>query len=120
MDGGNNQHSCGNRTIFTFICAWCRFLLLSIRLANLTKEGLMSKSKLKYVLFWFSAKGDELVGEESLPNVTAEQVAEWFFLPDGDSLMDAYIVRASQRLYLSKLAKHKINLNKFDYFVELR
>jgi hypothetical protein len=78
----------------------------------------MSKSKVQYTLSWFAADADELVGEESLPDMTAEQVAEWFYLPESDSLMDSYIVRASQRQHLSKVSKHKIDLNRFDYFLE--
>ena len=73
---------------------------------------------MRYALSWFAVEGDEVVGEEPLPDVTAEQVAEWFYLPEGDSLMDSYIVRASQRQHLSKLTKHKIDLNRFDYFLE--
>jgi hypothetical protein len=74
--------------------------------------------KTKFALYWFDAEGDELVGEENLPGLTPKQVREWFFLTDDVPLTDSFIVRASQRRHLAEMTKRKIDLNKYDYFLE--
>jgi hypothetical protein len=69
-------------------------------------------------LYWFSASDDELVGEVDLPEVTPENVREWFFLSENTPLTDSFIVRASQRQHIARFVKEEIDLNKYDYFLE--
>jgi hypothetical protein len=71
-----------------------------------------------YKLLWFDAPGEDLAGEETLP-ITDEQVREWFWLCEEENPVGgSHIVRASQRAKLQPVAKHEIDLNKWDYFVE--
>ena len=77
-----------------------------------------NKPNTTFGLSWFSAINDELVGEVDLPNVTPENVREWFFLSENDALTDSFIVRASQRQHIAKLIEEVIDLNCYDYFLE--
>ncbi len=72
----------------------------------------------RFELYWFSADNDDLVGEADLPEVTPENVREWFFLSENEPLTDSFIVRASQRQYIASHVKEEIDLNKYDYFLE--
>ena len=71
----------------------------------------------KFYLEWFSADGDELVGQELL-DVSEEEIIELFeLLPLNLQVFDGLTVTASQRKQLQQKTEHKIDLNEFVYFV---
>lgn len=72
-----------------------------------------------FVLEWYSGEGDGFsgCGLEELPTVTKRNIVEWFGIPIRE-VGYGHIVRASQKVHLDKITKHKIDLNLNDYFIE--
>lgn len=71
--------------------------------------------KIRYVLQWFELDpGEWLVGKENL-DVSMKALQEIYELDE--IMVDGYAVEQKHVKELQKYARHKINLNQYDYFV---
>jgi hypothetical protein len=76
------------------------------------------RGSVSYELCWYSVTTSKLVGVEPVEGLNARKVRSWFHLQPTDAPFGCFPVTASQRRKLVKLVKHKIDLNKYDYFIE--
>lgn len=72
-------------------------------------------NRIRYVLEWFELDpGDSFVGEEKV-DITMHELQKIY---DSDEIMVAgYPVESKHVEELQKYARHKIDLNQYDYFV---
>ncbi len=76
-------------------------------------------SKLVRVLTTFEKHGDELISEHKLEGITLPELQALFNEPSDNPMYDCYPVTAAQVKRLQEaVLDHRIDLQKFDYFVE--
>lgn len=76
-------------------------------------------NKMKFDLAWYAKDGDEPMGEVLIQTATAELVRQAFSLGEDEYPGDCLEVTERQVEWLQKQTSIPIDLNKFDYFVEL-
>jgi hypothetical protein len=69
-------------------------------------------------LFCFQKQSDEFVRSYDLNNVSSDDVRKWFNEPNGSFLGGSIPVRHRQVVFLQPLIDEKIDIEKYDYFVE--
>ena len=79
----------------------------------------LTEAEIERVLEWYEkAPGDDLVGDELLPDGSWETLVVIFDPEDDDAgMLDAYEVEEADVVALQKLVSHRIDLAKYDYFV---
>jgi len=73
----------------------------------------------KVILNWYEVKGNSLVGEEPIENMTADDILGLFETPFWNKLYHCWAVNKSHIRTLQKNVPHKINTRKYSYFVEI-
>ena len=66
----------------------------------------------------YEKDGDKLIVEIELPPLEISYLQDLFGIPDDNPMFDAYDVYEKQKLELEKHITEKIDLNKYDYFLE--
>ena len=69
-------------------------------------------------LTWYEKDGDLLVGESILTGINLITLKQLFGLLPDDPMAYVYPVNESHIDYLQEFTSHKINLNKYDYFLD--
>ena len=73
---------------------------------------------LRRYVTWFSRVTDELMGEETLRGVEADDLRELLHTDPLDPLYDCYPVTADERDWVQQHIQHRIRLDRYDYFIE--
>lgn len=68
-----------------------------------------------YYITWFL--GDKLLAEKKL-KVNASDLAFWLNTTEEELKLGCFSIQSTHAKKLQRLIKHKIDLNKYDYFVE--
>jgi len=69
-------------------------------------------------LTWFDRRTEEMVGEVRLNGATLRALQKLFDIPESDPMYECYPVRAEHLDALQRWADLRINLDKYNYFVE--
>jgi hypothetical protein len=93
------------------LCGIAMFILLVVLRRSKRRRAIM-------LLRWYEKDPkDALVGDMVL-EVKLRDLRKWFDLADSDDMIECYPVNSTQARLLSGAAKVKIDLDKYDYFVE--
>ena len=71
------------------------------------------------VLNWYEIKGKNLVGEEPIRDLTADDMLKLFDAPFWNKIYHCWSVENSHIKTLQQHVDHKINPEQFSYFVEI-
>jgi hypothetical protein len=74
--------------------------------------------KILHKLTWYDKSTEELVGEVRLRGASPKALRKLFDLPPDDAMADCFAVEPRQMNELQRWADLRINLDKYDYFVE--
>jgi len=71
-----------------------------------------------YSLCWYQKDGDEFIDQSDLNNLTAQQVTDLFGLKNAQKAHTCWEVTESHKAELKKFTRKKIDLDKYEYYVE--
>ena len=71
-----------------------------------------------YHIRFFDKKSYDFVGEVEMDQISNKYLRKIFELEDNDNFLLSYVVTQKQKKYVEKLSGLKINLDKYDYFME--
>ncbi len=80
------------------------------------------ESQVERCLVWYKkAPSDTLIGEENLRGITIAELNVLFGSPNDDpALFNPQPLSAEQKSEIQNAVEHRIEPNRFDYFVEAR
>ena len=84
------------------------------------RSAVVSEStSVKLVLNWYEIKGNSLIGEEVIQNMSADDILKLFEAPFWNKLYHCWAVENPHIKTLQKHVQHKINTKEYAYFVEI-
>ena len=83
---------------------------------NLMKED--GSSFFTRMIRWYEKKGDQLVGELSLPNISLTELQELFHESPDDLMFECYLISDQQANYFQQKINQKLDLDSYDYFLD--
>jgi len=86
---------------------------------NNRSEVVSEKTSIKIVLNWYEIKGNGLVGEEVIQNMSEDDILKLFEAPFWNKLYHCWSVETPHIKTLQKNVQHEINTKEFSYFVEI-
>jgi hypothetical protein len=79
----------------------------------------MELQQIEHKLVWYKKHGDNFMGECTLDGMTLSDLQHLFEQSSDDPMIYCYPVLFSHISYIQNFVKHKINLDSFDYFIEI-
>ena len=73
----------------------------------------------KLMLNWYEIKGKNLIGEEPIKNLTAEDMLKLFNAPFWNKIYHCWSVEPAHISLLQANVDHQIDTKKYSYFVEI-
>lgn len=73
----------------------------------------------KLILNWYEIKGNHLIGEDNIHNMSSDDILNLFNTPFWNELYHCWSVDKSKVETLQKNVSHKIDVKKYSYFVEI-
>ena len=74
---------------------------------------------IKLFLNWYEIKGNKLVGEEVIQNMTEDDILNLFSTPFWNNIYHVWSVNSAHLKTLRRNVTHQIDTKKFSYFVEI-
>lgn len=87
------------------------------RLLSLVKPPAPIKQLVHHIRF-FDKKSFDFVGEVEMIEISEKYLRKLFKLKKNDPVLLSYAITPRQKKYMEKLSGLKINLDKYDYFME--
>ncbi len=91
-------------------------IFCSKRNIKLVIENVILMYVVRYVR-WFEKKGEEFIGEEEI-KLNLDLLQKEFNVKKENPMYDCWKIEEKNIKLFKNILKHKIDINKFDYFVE--
>ena len=72
----------------------------------------------RFELTWYEKKGDKFIGETVLKEVDLDQLRNLLNIPPNEPIVYVYPVNEIHANFLQEVTDVKIDLDKYDYFIE--
>jgi hypothetical protein len=82
-------------------------------------ELVTDSTDIKLVLNWYEIKGNNLIGDEAIQNMSVHEILSLFQTPLWNNLYQCWAVCHAHIDTLQNNVLHKINTKKYSYFVEI-
>lgn len=86
---------------------------------NSGRSALTNNTNVALVLNWYEKQGKNLVGEEPIKNMTADDMLKLFDAPFWNKLYHCWAVENSHISAIQANVDHEMNTEEFSYFVEI-
>ena len=78
----------------------------------------MILNNVRYILEWFEKDpGDDFIGQEDLAETELSKLKSLFDIPSKETMAGGFKIELQHLAEVQKLVEHRIDLDKYDYFV---
>jgi hypothetical protein len=89
------------------------------KVIDLRKPTEIASDNYEVQLNWYEKKGNNLIGEEPIKNLTVDDVLKIFDAPFWNKIYQCWAITPAQAQHIQAKAKHQLDTDKYSYFIEL-
>lgn len=78
----------------------------------------MKEQGIRRHISWYEKKGDDFIDDEDMVNINLNALQKLFNVGNENPMYDCWEIKEKHVKALQKHINHKINIEKYDYFVE--